>query len=427
MNYHQLIEQFKKNQLEEEVRKEVAREIEKQEAISEYLMEQEEILPSLDYSSRKEDDDPYPPDAEATRMQALTQASGEEIQTEFTRMIRRSIRKAFWKLGAAAGLFTAAVILFILFALPKLVASFYYNPAQETAENTKQLSLDLAVYTELTTPGYYRSNVSVRDQGYGNYGVEIFQEYSLNGRMTHLSGEIQKGVFTRYNPNLLQRPSGNVFAWFQMEGGSSDSLTALETENKEFFSAAGSKKHADEALKLLDDQETYIAYVTLDQMMPYEAFIQYLNQTSELGDAWCAVSTEDNSGISGSRFRTENLGFRCQMISSTILEWDRSAYPNLLLWDAQTIQKGQEKELETNMQKEAFMRTHFTSLLRYMSHQEKFLAMMGETPETYANAADYVEKNGLMIYGFACVGSKKAICRLNEDPEVYQIYTQKLQ
>ena len=73
-----------------------------------------------------------------------------------------------------------------------------------------------------------------------------------------------------------------------------------------------------------------------------------------------------------------------------------------------------------------YMKTHFVSLLRYMADRKQFLKLMDEEADVYSSAADYVEKNGLMVYGFAFVGDKERIQEVNARDEVYQIYTQEM-
>jgi hypothetical protein len=72
------------------------------------------------------------------------------------------------------------------------------------------------------------------------------------------------------------------------------------------------------------------------------------------------------------------------------------------------------------------MLAHFTSMLRYMSDQKKFLKMMDLDRNMFTKAANYVEDNGLLIYGFAIVANKEQLLKLAEQDEVYLIYTQPL-
>ena len=76
---------------------------------------------------------------------------------------------------------------------------------------------------------------------------------------------------------------------------------------------------------------------------------------------------------------------------------------------------------------EDFAKTHFSSLLRYLSDQETFLKIMEEDGQNlYKDAAEYVEENPLMIYGFMTVADKEALLKLNAYPEVCMIATEEL-
>ena len=105
---------------------------------------------------------------------------------DFTKRVNRAIRRAFLKMGAAVCAVTLVVVLLILFVLPNIVSNFYYDPGRIVGENssggtTNQMSLDLAVYTELALPGTYRDDVQVEDRGYGNYDINIYQSVSRSG------------------------------------------------------------------------------------------------------------------------------------------------------------------------------------------------------------------------------------------------------
>lgn len=91
------------------------------------------------------------------------------------------------------------------------------------------------MYTELKIPGYVRDNVVVRDKGYGNYDINIYQNVSYNGKFTNIAGALNKGNLNLYDMNLLNPPHDNVFAWFQLEDLKEQSLREIEAAGKEMF------------------------------------------------------------------------------------------------------------------------------------------------------------------------------------------------
>ena len=65
-----------------------------------------------------------------------------------------------------------------------------------------------------------------------------------------------------------------------------DSLTEDERSSSQYISM--DKESADLMLSSLRDNDTYLAYVTLDRIMDYKDFIRFINDKS-LGNVWCGV------------------------------------------------------------------------------------------------------------------------------------------
>ncbi len=410
MTYRELLEQYQKNGLEEVMKEKVEADIERQEAISDYLYDRE-TLPEFQ-------EELFHESLEDTKVNL-------KREREFVQMVNRSVRRAFIKMGAVVGGIILIILLFVQLVLPQIVSSFYYNPGKEVAKGTNQISLDMAAYTELVMPCLTRDNVSVEPLGYGNYNICIYQNVSNNGIFTNLSGKIEKGKLTLYDINLLKRPTGNAFAWFQMPSGNG-SLSEMASKGNPVFGAAGYPSEATDALNRLDDNTKYIGYVTLDKMMNYTDFMKFLKSRENLYDTWCAINTGTLSERSG-MLKTDNIGFQCSLFKSTSMEWDKEAYPDLFTWVEEPMGDGADMQKVTeNLSEEEFMKRHFTSLLQYMAAQKQFLSMMQETPETFLSAADYVKENGLTIYGFAVVADKDTLLELDKADEVYEIYTQPL-
>lgn len=177
MTYRELIELYKAGELELEQQKKIEQDIERQEAIGDYLYEKEEIPELSDVFTEKDD-------------------------TDFIKVVNRSIRSAFRKLGLAVLAVTLVLVLFIQFCLPSVVSRFYYNPAKEAkaGQSTQtQFSRDMAAYTELFLPGKRRVSATVESKGYGDYNFTIPQTFSMTGTMTDVSGYITRGKIHYYD------------------------------------------------------------------------------------------------------------------------------------------------------------------------------------------------------------------------------------
>ena len=397
MTYRELLELYKTGQLDEAKRKEVEAAIEKQDAIGEYLFEESEI-PGLGTDAGGKGPDGGP-----------AAGDGEE---KFTSMVRGFIRRAFLKMGIVVGAVVLAVVLCAVFFLPGIVSAFYYDPTEivgddaETNIVTNRMSLDLAVYSELFWPGYYRNQVIAESEGYGKYAITIPQSASYNGRFTDVNGMLERGRLILYNTNVLKAPTGNAFVFPEEAKGAPRLIYGNTGES---VGPAGPKPEAYEALEALDEDEPYLAYVSLADITDYEEFHQWLEGRGLFyGALWCGVYAEDGDGyyIGGSA----PIGF-VPVFSGDYLSWDRDAYPQLCLPDSEATEDVQ---------------THFISMLSYLKEHDDILQIMGTDPVDFDGILRSVTQDGLRIYGFVIGAGKDTLLKLNKDPAVSYIWADML-
>ena len=193
MTYRELLELYKAGELELDQRKRIEKDIEKQEAISDYLYEQEGI-PGLEDVFAEEDRnrsvfadgrqtetetgkeeekaeaDNQEQRARGQRRKNKRSTQEEDIDTEFITMINRSIRRAFRRLGLTVLALAFALILFVQFCFPTIVSCFYYNPAENIGNKDytiNKMSRDMAVYSEVFLPGKRRVSVEAESNDCG--------------------------------------------------------------------------------------------------------------------------------------------------------------------------------------------------------------------------------------------------------------------
>lgn len=393
MKYSELIELYKQKKLDEQKMKEVEAEIEKHEAISEFLFEED--IPGFD-----NDSDNIPEEAEN---------SNSQTDAKFVKMINKSIRAAFIRLGVTVACLVLALVMFVQFALPKLVSEMYYNPEETITEQTKRFDLDIAVYTELFVPEQLREETIVKSRGYGEYEFALLQTSSYTDTFTDISGYIDKNQIVFYNSNIIKPFTSNAFVRVASDSlDSSQSLSKQISENDlVIYSAAGTKKDAENAISKLDDEKFYNAYVSLDRVMSYEDFVSFLEATGYEGVVWCAPM------VSGGA--TNDIGFFYEQGSGTEIEWDEEKYPRLKLWNIISDEKAM-KDIKTAKQ-------HFTDMLSYMSEQTSFCEMMGIDADKLSKSEQYIDENGLNIYGFMVITQKDEIKKLFDNENVFTIYT----
>ena len=392
MTYRELLNLYKNGTLDETQSEKVKNDIERQEAISEYLFDED----SLFTPEMTED------------IEITDNNEAENSEKAFVSMINKSIRKAFIKMGVIVGIILLTIVMLITFVLPKGINMLYYNPAAITGERdgieTNQMSLDISVYTELFKPEHYRSRVDVDEDGYGCYDITIHQNSSYNGVFNNISGKIERGDLTLYDSTLLNSLSINAF--IPHEIGVQSTFGGV--------GAAGEVEYAREALKNLRAGDLYIAYVTLSEVKSYAELVKW-GEKNDIYPTWCTVSPKGDEGF----YCTDNIGFM-PSTSCTELAYDNVKYPYLSQFDM-TL----DSDVDDLFYSEDMMTTHFTSMLKYMIEQKDFCKMMELDIEQYdfKKIIEDTEKNGLYTYGFAIVADKDEILKIAENSDVYYIYT----
>ncbi len=246
MDYRKLIEDYKNRTLDEAQEQQVEADIEKHEAISDYLMENTEI-PGLEELSL----------TGGSSADTLRKEADNSGSSDMAAQIKTLIRRAFVKAGVIVGAVVLALTLAVLFLLPRFVDCFYYNPCEvagvtQNGIETNRMTLDMAVWSELHLPGSYRDMVMCEREGYGSYSVYVPQTSSYSNSFTDVAGKLTRGKLTFYNPNVFKKDAANTLGRVSgiFDNGSEWSLPS--------------------------DNRLYRAYVTFDKVMSYKELV-----------AWC--------------------------------------------------------------------------------------------------------------------------------------------
>lgn len=427
MTYRQILDKYKKNALPEEKQKEVAADIEKYEAISDYLYEESEI-PDINEAFSEPNENTcgcngsgYDPGPAGSITDSAQRAE------DFTAVVNRSIRKAFLKLGITVFAAAALLILFVQFILPGIVDNFYYDPTEIVSQPTdsfieNRMSRDIDTYTELVMPETHRTDVTAESLGYGKYNISIHQNLSYTDFFSTATGDVTRGKLRLFNEDILRKPTGNAFGWsqiyvdFKNDEYQTKSLTELyritdermknDVEEGEIMhGAAGSPEQSLETIKGLRDDMPYYAYVTFERMLDFSQVEKIIDPADKddfmITEPWLAVDTYPRSNApDGSSYgyitTLPKIGFIVQ--------------------DQDNVSENEELQQK-----------HFTDMLDYMAEQTDFLKMFDEDPQTFADASQLIKKNGLHIYGMGCTVSKSTMLKLMEFDNVREIYVKNIQ
>ena len=433
MSYRDKIEKYKKHQLSETEMKEVEGEIEKSEAISDYLADR--LMDDFSEEFFKEDEGKNVNFNDET-------GEKEDSAKEFEVYVRKSIRRSFTRMGMAVGGIVLAAVLFFQFGMSPLVSAFYYNPSKReevtTEENGEtystsysQIEMDYYIYANLTLPCRSTDTVYAVPMGYGNYQVVWSPTigYGMQKRASG-AGQIRKGELELYSPDYLKYAPGNYFASYGLDRAR-DFRTQLKENvieeddgtltiyNRWYYSTL---EDMEDDIKNLDENAVYQAYVTFDSPKSYTEVRRILEEIKEneigMAQPWIAVydSEEGDNTL---------IGFDYETYQGMIPAQLNKEYPNLTMFEQNDFSDEVYEEATEKMQDETEVTQHLVSMLRYMADQKQFTDMMLDFSNydtlNWKNTADYIEDNGISSFGFVCIAQKEDIQKMLQMDEIISI------
>lgn len=437
MRYRKLIERYKNNQLNEEDRLQVELDIERQDAISEYLTEK--LEEELDASR------------EAFREKGEKNAGETENSVrdkEFETYVRKTVRRSFRKMGIAMLAVLLGIMLFIQFGLSPLITRLYYNPGKEIAVYdadgyrctiTNQMSRDLAIYSEVSLPGKKRDSVRTIPLGYGKYAVTLNKTVTYAGtRRYGIGGQIARGKLELYDPDYLSQPSPNLFACYGLkeeEGLSYREQLEEQKKKGEFTWYYSELDNGREAVEDLEAGKLYQAYVTTNRRMGFSEmydFVKrmYAEEMACSGEIWLGVCVSKDNYLQ----RLAGYNYSLNEDSLVLTEEEKENYPELSLAGMGEDGWIDREVYDAKLNNEKTMETHFTSMLQYIADQEEFLRMTGAASGEfmgkdgleyakmfYSNAIKYIEENGLSYYGAVCLADREGMLKMLDDKDILSV------
>ena len=337
------------------------------------------------------------------------------------------------------------VLVFLLgmityFVSPFIVKKLYYNPMETVymveSENyyngveEQRLTVDMQVYSTLLMPGHKFDYASCIDQGMGKYAFTLSQS-SYFGRSRDVSGQIIRDKLQIFDPNAFKLPYGNSFEWTNGSKNINKSLTEnIRIENEEYAkydddngtAVIPNPEESKIYLNELDDAPYYEAYISFNNVMSYQDALKWIDKylDDELMLPWVAVATAEE-------IMTGPIGFYPDP-SGYIRGFDKEKYPYLLGYE-------DVESSDSELRNEEKAKLHLISMLRYYRDQKRFRRIMEWAG--YSNMleynidgidwiADYIDKNGIKVYGVAAVAKKDGLVKIHEDKEVFSISTEEL-
>lgn len=402
MKYRELLELYKKGQISKEKIKEIEKDIEKYEAIEEYLYEKDNKIDEIC--------------AEDEKLNKEVSVEEEKISEE----INKSIKIAFKKMGVTITIAVVVILLIIGTVLPKASNVFWYNPAKEIDDDIfgEKISRDIGIFTDVFMPNNLYTYGYANAEGYGKYKITIGKNIYDEGKSQVIAGEIKRNKMIMYAPDIFEGPIGNAFAW-RYYGTLDKNKTLSQQKNK----IKMDEIIYEEEIKNLDENKGYRAYISFNEMMDYKKAYAFADKYVKDSEVWLAIDCGDGEGFYDNNLT--NIGMTLGFAGFVTYN-DDSIDPML---DGVTKDKIDKRK---NMADEKLAEEHFTSMLKYLKEQKSFrktLASYGRIPEDYDDnlevAIKYIDKNGIKVYGMSIYADKEQLEKLASNKEIFDIKIEK--
>jgi len=368
MNFKELLDKYNNGSASEEEKKLIEEELNNHEAITDYLSERYNI------DFEKHD---------------LTENTNDE-----TISVKRSVSKKLRKVILLSVSMVFITLFTINYIVSPIVGSFYYNPSQKTvAKHHEDLFFDLRVLTELNLPGYAIGTVQSERLGFGEFNI-YFERLNLFNRE---SKDIDAKVKRNSRIGNYQDFFPVNFVEFLDNKQPDSNNNIIEMRNEEIINH----------IKELNPVSYISSYIIFKDDITLKEFDELRKKYNDkINFKWVGVRTEDK-GTPLSYLSGFNPNFNDGAVTGESA--DKNKYPYLQLVDY--IREKIDNGTFDGSMVEAYTK-HFTSLLKYVNDREEAVAALDYNEvkiEYYENALNYVENNGINIYGVLVYGEAREL------------------
>ena len=373
MSFSDLIEKYKSGVATEEERQMIEIEIEKNEAINEYLSEQIIVaIPEIGKSMPTHGNI-----AEATKIR-------KRINRKFAGMVLASV-------SAVIAIF--CVIQFIVFPF---INSRYYDPTAGRGYfagvgGLGQMTVDMSVFSTLHMMGYEIPFVFARPEGLGIYDITMYQYDAFRNysESMYRSRLVRGALDIAMLDEAFSR--GLRLNWVQVA-----SVYGSETPD------------ALTELTRLPESARVKAFLVFDEAVDMQSLIEFINANEPLRVLWAGIKTFDDESFANPGapfFGFPPMGRHVPLADNVF---------NAELFPALGLSRGIEHD-------SGVFETHFVSTLSYMSTRGEFMEVIGFSID-YANAVAYVMENGVKSHGVVVSGSRDEIMELLSNPMIQSVF-----
>lgn len=407
MNYKQLLDRYKEGLANEEEKQLVEQEIEKYEAVEEYLSE---ILDE--------------------EFDNITKISSVKKQDEETARLKKSVNKRLRKVVLTSVLAVVVLYISIFYGISGIIDRLYYNPTAVTQSEKQEYQspdfyYDMQAYISMNMPGYSIYSFTFQEpKGFGSYEAsyslrDLFTKndnrYFVNLSRGKLTYAID-GIFSTKNRFRIWEGFEKIQYHFPKDAAENATIVRVEDVQRK----------NEETLRYLKELNplSYISMsIVFDGDLTMDEFYRMSKEYPSLDFKWVGIRTVE-AGTRWSETQPMHLvGFNPNFNDepSSNRRPDPQKYPffNLNLVE---IMKGNSvlsgKEFPEAIS-EAYG-IHFRSRLEYLRNREEFVNIFDYNyfkTDFYDDTLAYIDEHGVKTYGVLVFGKAEEFLEsINEIP-----------
>ena len=380
MKYREVIERYKKGLASEEEKLIVEQEIEKYEAIEEYISDRIDTV-----------------------FDDLSIPLNNEQHEEGTKNLNKSVNRRLRKTAFFSAAVIIALVIGIFFIISPLADSFYYNPAKiSVGSENRDIDFDVYAFSELNLPGYsLSSNVGIEKLGFGEYDIRFFRTNLFTQESNYVTTNIKRNNKITDQTEIIWH-NGFNFLNVRYPTGMSIEFVNIQKDRVMNHLVRLNPVSYVSANLIFENDLTMEELHELELKYPHIEFI------------WAGIRVpKDNT-------RRDLIGIH--LINSTkVTVVDRlveEKYPAFHILEWLTSPEGCNSS-KMSIEAKAY-ELHYKSLLQYMIDRKEATDVLDyhDKLSYYKSALEYAEENGVKTYGVLVYSNAEDLIPLIENESI---------
>ncbi|MDR7870800.1 MAG: anti sigma factor C-terminal domain-containing protein [Tissierellaceae bacterium] len=378
MKFEELLDRYKNGIASEEEKRIVEEELEKYEAIEEYLSNMIDFELDLSETLEKE------------------KFKDESIK------IKKNVNSRLRKVVFTSVSIMIALIIGIFFIISPLIDMLYYNPKKVTVgEVEHDINFDLKAITELNYPGYTLSSlVDVDRRGFGQYDISYFRTNLFTEETSYINSKIKR------NNNI-----SNHTSWTNDRSFNFRTIQIPEWFDEE--DSINQKNRVMNHVNQLSPVSYTSSWLTFENDLNMEELHQLELKYPDINFVWVGIR------IASPGERVVNLlGFatRSTKLTRDIPNYEKYPAFDYLEW----LVNPTDFDHEASRIEPRGYELHFRDLLKYAVDRKDAINVLEHRNrhEYYEKALNYIEEHGVKTYGVFAYAEAKDLIGLVENEAI---------